>query len=217
MEQDASGRKAASTQTSLPHGGHPSGSATVYWADAEEVAPSGSGAGPPPSPPALPAPNTTCRLPPSAAPAEPSARGASRRRPGSTATTSLTRGVHRGSGAKRCRSGRPKDPKLPGGVFKPEVRMTIMELWVSFVNCKTSKSGSSLQLSLANAASWISVHSQLQEEWGRINQLAVKRILESIKAHMDKGDNADGHGRGRACGGTREQGRGPGRDLENAL
>eukprot|EP00170_Pyropia_yezoensis_P002741 contig_11516_g2746 len=60
-----------------------------------------------------------------------------------------------------------------------------MELWVSFVNCKTSKSGSSLQLSLANAASWISAHSQLQEEWGRINQLAVKRILESIKAHMD--------------------------------
>lgn len=46
--------------------------------------------------------------------------------------------------------------------------------------------GAVLQLALGNASTWISASLRLTKERGPIKPLALKRLLESIKALMDK-------------------------------
>lgn len=77
-----------------------------------------------------------------------------------------------------------KDPKLPGGVWRAEARLAIMELWLKFIDLNNSKPGAGLQLSLANAAKWVAAREEFTSVWGTIKSLAVKRVMESIKAHV---------------------------------
>lgn len=71
-------------------------------------------------------------------------------------------------------------PKHPGGVFRAEARLTVMALWVDFVEIKNVKPGAVLQLVFGNAATCISASSRLTREWCPIKPLALIRLLESI-------------------------------------
>lgn len=96
------------------------------------------------------------------------------------------RATNRGSGAHGGTEVEvQQEPKHPGGVWKAEARLTIMELWVKFVDSNNSKPGASWQLSLGNAAKWVSGHQLLTSAWGPIKPLAVKRVLESIKGYIE--------------------------------